>query len=36
MEALSKRKIKASWGHAPMMLANPAEIDQNFNKGLYV
>jgi putative transposase len=36
MEALSKRKTKASWGHAPMMLANTAQNDQNFNKGLYV
>jgi transposase InsO family protein len=35
MEALSKGNSKASWGHAPMMLANPAKNDQNFNKGLY-
>jgi putative transposase len=35
MEALSKGNSKASWRHAPMMIANPAKNDQNFNKGLY-
>jgi len=29
------KKTKASWGHAPMMLANSAHNDQFFNKGLY-
>ncbi len=33
--ALPKRRTKASRGHAPVMLADPAEIDQKFNQGLY-
>ena len=32
---IEAKKTKASWGHAPMMLANQTENDQNFNKGLY-